>query len=139
MLYSSFPECELMRMALALFVTITTVLFTNGCGDAGKSANTKGQRTDQAVLASLVTEFADTGNNAMMSKYFKQGTKISQVEYKKYIKFNYKLEGNADISGDTAKATVKVMDANDGKEAGSKEWSFLKDGTIWKIQDAPLP
>jgi hypothetical protein len=126
-----------MRHVFSLFVTITTILVTVGCGGTDKSAN--GKLNDQALLASLVTEFADTGANYTMVKYFKQGTKISQLDYKKYIKFNYKLDGNADISGDTAKATVKVMDANDGKEAGSKEWSFLKDGTIWKIKDAPLP
>jgi len=126
-----------MRHVFSLFVTIATILVTVGCGGTDKSAN--GKLNDQALLASLVTEFADTGSNYTMAKYFTKGTKISQIEYKKYIKFSYKFEGNADISGDTAKATVKVMDANDGKEAGSKEWSFLKDGTIWKIKDAPLP
>jgi len=54
-----------MRHVFSLFVTIATILVTVGCGGTDKSAN--GKLNDQALLASLVTEFADTGSNYTMA------------------------------------------------------------------------
>ena len=92
-----------------------------------------------AKLASLVTEFADTGTNLTMRNYFAKGAKVSPAEHKKYIARSYKIEGSPKVDGDQAKASVKITGVDSGKEEGTLEWKFAKEKEIWKIAEAPLP
>jgi hypothetical protein len=112
------------------------VLVLAGC-DGGKGSGSGPD--DRQQLAALVTEFADTGSPATMQPYFVAGTKIGQAEFKKYVAHNYKVEGKPAIDGDSATANVKVMSANDGKDVGTREWAFVKEGNKWKLKSAPLP
>ncbi|HYW80950.1 MAG TPA: hypothetical protein VE890_15320, partial [Thermoguttaceae bacterium] len=45
----------------------------------------------------------------------------------------------ATVTGDTAKATITVTNADDGSVVGEVEWEFVKEGETWKIKSAPLP
>jgi len=109
-----------------------------GCGESKPVAG-NAQTNDTAKLASLVTEFADTGTNITMLNYFTKGAKISPAEHKKYVSFSYQLEGSPTVSGENAKGSVKILGVSSGKVEGTLEWKFAKEKDIWKIVEAPLP
>ncbi|MBU6295709.1 MAG: hypothetical protein KJS91_13590 [Planctomycetes bacterium] len=126
-----------MKMAfvsLAAVIAITLV----GCGEGANQGKANAQTNDAAKLASLVTEFADTGTNLTMKNYFSGGKTITPAEHKRYIGFSYQLEGSPAVSGDSAKANVKIT-PNEGSASATKEWLFALDKGTWKIKDAPLP
>jgi hypothetical protein len=130
----------IMRFVGAACLTAAGVFALVGCGGSGISKRGEvGVLDDRQQLAALVTEFADTATPASMLRYFVAGTKIGPADYKKYVAHNYKVEGKPAIDGDAATATVKVTTANDGREVGTKEWAFVKQGDKWKLKSAPLP
>jgi hypothetical protein len=121
-------------------LTASSLLALTGCGgSASTQRGTLVELNDGQQLASLVTEFADTGSPLTMVKHFVPGTRIGTAEYRKYIAHNYRVDGKPAIEGDSATATVKVMTANDGRDVGAKEWAFAKQGNKWKLKSAPLP
>jgi hypothetical protein len=129
-----------MRSILALGLTAASAAALVGCGEgSGTKRGVVVALDDNQKVTALVTEFADTGSHLTMVKYFVDGTKIGQAEYKKYIAYNYKVDGKPAIAGDSATAMVKVTSAKNEREVGAKEWQFVKQGDRWKLKSAPLP
>jgi len=129
-----------MRFVKAICLTAVSVITLVGCGEgSGTKRGAVVALDDHQKVTALVTEFADTGSHLTMVKYFVDGTRIGQSEYKKYIAYNYKVEGKPAIAGDSATAAVKVTSAKNEREVGTKEWQFVKNGDRWKLKSAPLP
>jgi len=129
-----------MRYTFTALLMASSVFALTGCGgSASTQRGTVADLNDSQQLASLVTEFADTGSPLTMVKHFVPGTRIGTADYRKYIAHNYRVDGKPAIEGDSAIATVKVMAATDGRDVGAKEWAFVKQGNKWKLKSAPLP
>jgi hypothetical protein len=126
-----------MRIVTAFFAAILSMMVA-GCGESANQGKTNTQTNDAAKLASLVTEFADTGSNQTMANYFTGGKKITPADHKKYISFSYQMEGTPSVSNGSAKGNVKISSNTDGTSS-TKEWEFAQDNGVWKIKDAPLP
>lgn len=128
-----------MRPAVLAGFLSVGLLCTAGCGGTASTALESVELDDYQKIASLVTEFNDTADYRGMARYFTPDNSIGGTEYKKYIAHTYQVEGKANVTGETATATVKVMKANEGPYVGSKEWAFVKQGNRWKLKSAPLP
>ena len=125
-----------MRMAASVTLVLGSVALV-GCGRSSIETNKVGD--DRTQLATLLTEFADTGSATTMKPYFAVGSKVSPAEHKKYVALVFEFDGKPEVNGNTATGTVKMRTSSDGKEMGSKEWTFVKEGDKWKIKSALLP
>jgi len=123
------------RQALLCLV----LLCIYGCGGSDGADKSIAKLNDSQQIKSLVTEFADTASPASMKKYFGPGQKIGKDEFKKFLSMTYKLNGTPTITGDTATGQVNMVGVNDGKDLGTKDWSFIKEGPSWKIKEAQVP
>ena len=95
---------------------------------------------DGNKIAALVDKMNDDSNTIPKLKAsFASGTAIGKKDVKTYPRFRYEIKGSPTVSGDSATATVEVS-AYSGNDAGrEKEWTFVKEGSDWKIKAAPLP
>ncbi len=63
-----------------------------------------------------------------------------KLDFKRYGQFSYWTDaGGPKISGDTATMMVTVRNEHTGEDAGKAEWTFVKEGSDWKVKLAPLP
>lgn len=60
------------------------------------------------------------------------------TEPRKFAKYDLEVKGDPRIDGDTATATITLLNGK-REEVGVQEWTFVRDGGEWKIKAAPLP
>jgi hypothetical protein len=121
-----------------LLVLPLLILLLGGCGSSqtahspldlgGADANQIGELIDMANEAK--------GNSVKMNAIFAKG--IQPPDPQRFNQYEYSLGGKPSVSGDTAKCTVRIDNCKSG-EVSHKEWTFVKEGDGWKIQDALLP
>lgn len=136
-----------MRISISI-LTLCMVIgpcLLSGCGDAP----TPGQEEDQQV-ATVVSGVNDAaGDEETFKSLFVSGN--APEDRSKYFSSAIEVVGTPEVTGDTAKAVVKISQGSSesegknsdpkAKDVGSGEvtWTLKKEGETWKIQDAPLP
>jgi hypothetical protein len=110
-----------------------------GCGGGG-AATGPGSEDDTFLVANLVSSLPDfaTQDYVRFSETFAEGSAPKQSEAKKYGKYFFLGDHTSvKIEGDTATITVTIQDG--GNDIGTQEWSLVKEDSVWKIKEAPLP
>ena len=95
--------------------------------------------TDPIQVGQFIASLDDVKNKPnILSGWFASGAAPPAAELKKYAKFTFRPNGKATISGETATAKVRVLDANE-KQVGEVEWTLVREGDRWKLKSAPVP
>ena len=122
--------------ALPVLAVALALLAGCGGGTEGKALDMGG--VDGSKVATVIEDFNDAvGNRKKLDALFAKGAKPSDT--KTLIKYTYSIVGKPSVSGTTATAKVRIDPTGGGPTLGEKEWSFEKDGDMWKIKSAPLP
>jgi hypothetical protein len=106
-----------------------------GCGSDTSKPPSFGSEDGKAI-AQLVSQFNEDKHEPNKLKKLFVGGK-SPADWKQFDKYDFQLDGNPKIEGDTATAILKKRDAANA-DAGSTTFTFAKDGGSWKIKTAPL-
>jgi hypothetical protein len=78
------------------------------------------------------------GDLQLVPRVFAPGSQPTKDALKRYAAYRY--QGSHVVqSGDSATVTVAITDAKTGNPAGEMQWTLVKVGEVWRIQDAPLP
>lgn len=124
-----------MILRLAMLLGLLGMIGCGG-GDPGKGADMGG--AEGKLVAEAVENLNDTaGNAAKFAKAFAKGS--APVAGKKYGGLAYYIVGKPVVTGEQATCKVRVEKAADGTSLGEQEWSFVKEGSDWKIKSAPIP
>lgn len=109
-----------------------------GCGSGGdKSLGPSYGSEDGRQISMLVSLVNDDKSTAgTLKRHFAAG---AAADYRKFPAYAFEVKGNPVIAGDTATATVALRTEIGDKDAGEKEWAFVKAGGEWKVKAAPLP
>src|SRR5437762_3304288 len=109
-----------------------------GCDSSvGKPPSLSGDAKADAALLSTLAE--DRANPKALARHFAQGAAPKPADLKRYAKYGFYLGGKPAVNGDTATLTVVIHDESAGKEVGKLDWTFVKEGSEWKLKSAPLP
>jgi hypothetical protein len=96
--------------------------------------------TDGTLVKQFVVSMADmTSQPNVLAAQFAPGAAPAAAELKKYEPYEFEVEGEPRIDGETCTAQVKVMKASGGETAGTVTWSFARADRGWKLREAPLP
>lgn len=110
---------------------------TLGCG--GTKTPSYGGEEGKSI-AQLVDKLIDDRNSQQrLASHFAKGSAPDAAKFKKFAPYAFEVVGDPVIEGANAKATVLVVKDSDRSEVGKKEWTFVKEGSGWKVKDAPLP
>ncbi len=117
-------------------LVLSLAALASGCGGESRMVSESDPRG--------ISDLMDTWNDAKMSlkaaeKCFVAGGAPAKAEFKKYGKYSYSLTSKANESSTTATVPVAIYDESGGKDAGKKDWTFVKEAEGWKIKSAPLP
>lgn len=107
-----------------------------GCG--GGAATVDMGSPEGKLVAEAIENLNDSAGNATkFGKAFAKGS--GPAAGKKYSGLGFYIVGKPTVSGDQATAKVRIEKLSDGSTVGEQEWSFVKEGSDWKIKTAPLP
>lgn len=129
-------------VAASLVVCAAFMSMVTGCGGSAAPVNKVAElNDDQKAIHGLVSGFADYASSAerVKSKFVK-GKAPKPAEVKKYASSSFSVLGEIVVSGDTATAPVEIIkyDANGvGAPPKTQTWKFQKEGSDWKIVEAP--
>jgi hypothetical protein len=117
-------------------VTLAIVILLGGCrSDAQKPLDLGSADANQ--IGQLIDEINEAkGNPKKLAALWAGNSQVPDA--RKLNAFDYSLGGRPRVHGDTATCAVRIDDSRTG-ETTQKEWSFVKQGNEWKIQNAPLP
>ncbi len=119
-----------------LFLATLAFLSFVGCSKPTPIGPSYGS-DDGKLIADVIDEFNDARSDQNSFSSLFTGKK--QWTAKKYDPFRFEIEGQPDVTSNSATARIKVLNDGDGKERGTQTWSFVKEGEKWKIKTAPLP
>ena len=129
----------------SIFWMVGLAITLTGCGpsDSAQGVKTVGQFDVDVIkvsgeLSKLVDKVQPSASSASeFGNLFVEPGKAPQdrTDYQKYL---FGVDQIPQLSGNTAKAAVKLGDKFGG-EFGSAEWTFTLVGQEWKIAAAPLP
>jgi hypothetical protein len=88
-------------------------------------------------IAKLVEELNEA--RAHPKQFEKMFSGKAPSNWKRFNEFQFDVDGSPSISNENATARVRIRSENDGSEKGVKEWTFIKEGSNWKIKSADLP
>jgi hypothetical protein len=92
---------------------------------------------DGTAVAQLVEELNENvGSPKRFADSFAKG---AAGDAKRFAGLSFYLIGKPAVSGPEATAKVSVRRLKDESEAGQTDWTFVKEGDLWKIKSAPLP
>lgn len=111
-------------------------LLVSGCGSDTPTPPNFGS-ADGTEIAKVIEEFNEAKTDP--KKIAEMFAAKPGADSKKYGKLMFELVDRPTINGNEATAKVAVLDDGTGNEQGTVTWAFLKDGSTWKIKDAPLP
>jgi len=119
-----------------MFAALTTVALIGGCSSDTQKPLDLGS-ADANQIGQLIDEINEAkGNPKRLAALW--AAKVQVPDAKKFTFFDYSLGGRPRVNGDSATCVVRIDDSRTG-ETSQKEWTFVKQGNEWKIQDAPLP
>lgn len=108
-----------------------------GCG-GGSSESVDMGSPEGKLIAECVENFNDsTGNVSKLKKSFTNGS--APTTAKKFAGLAFYVVGKPAVTGEQATCKVRVEKANNGNSLGEQDWSFVKEGSEWKIKSAPIP
>ena len=108
-----------------------------GCG-GGSSGSVDMGSPEGKLIAECVENFNDSaGNVAKLNKSFANGS--APTVAKKFAGLAFYVVGKPSVTGEQATCKVRVEKANNGNSLGEQDWSFVKEGSEWKIKSAPIP
>jgi hypothetical protein len=114
---------------------LAVCLLGAGCG-GGPSPPDYGSE-DGKQIARLVEELNEATSD---EKRFRQAFAGPAPKDRKHFNAHlFDVDGAPAVTGDSATARVKVRSDGEGKDRGTQEWTFVKEGGQWKIKSAPLP
>jgi hypothetical protein len=94
---------------------------------------------DQIQVGQFIASLDDVKKDPkLLAPWFAAGAAPPAAELRKFAKYTCQADGRPTVTGDTATAKVKVLDANE-HEVGQVEWTLVKEGGNWKLKSAPLP
>jgi len=105
-----------------------------GCGGSSDSV----KDDDSSSVRMFLDAYEDFCEPRLISRQFAAGKVPAKSELAKYAKYRLEVVGTPRVQGTTATAQVKLLDAK-GNEVATKEWTLIKDGLAWKLENAPLP
>ncbi len=122
----------ILRLAMMLcFLGLT------GCG-VGSSGSVDMGSPEGKLIAECVENFNDSsGNVSKLNKSFPNGS--APTAPKKFAGLAFYVVGKPSVTGEQATCKVRVEKANNGNLLGEQDWSFIKEGSEWKIKSAPIP
>lgn len=128
-------------MAASLVACATLLSVVTGCGGSAPPANKTAElNDDQKAIHGLVSGFADYSSSAdRLKSRFIKGKAPKPAEVKKYASSSFSVLGEIAVSGDSATAPVEVTkyDANGVGTSKTMTWKFQKEGSDWKLVEAP--
>lgn len=121
---------QLTRFGFAFSV----LAFLAGCSDsATKTFDSGGE--DANKIAIILGDIPDcSGNPKKIEKFIVKGGNTAEISAKAV---ELEIVGKPKVDGSSATCEVKVM-APGGSPLGQKTWNFVKEGSDWKIKDAPI-
>ena len=105
-------------------------------GCAGSSDSVKDD--DSSSVRMFLESYEDFREPRFIGRHFAKGKAPAKNELANYAKYSLEVVGTPRVQGTTATAQVKLLDAK-GNEVATKEWTLIKDGLAWKLENAPLP
>jgi hypothetical protein len=106
-----------------------------GCGPSGAANLPEG---DPKAIGDLIDNLNEVRTDPKrLAACFARGA--APKDLKRYAACEFYLGGKPSVSGDSATLTVSVRRQSDGGEAGTPEWTLVKEGSDWKLKSAPLP
>jgi len=117
------------------------LLLTAGCNDSAVAPVPLdfGGGDEGKQIAELVDRMNDQSNSVSRLKAsFATGTAIGYQATRQYPKYRYELKGTVSVNDNTASATIAI-EPHAGGTLVEKPWTFVKEGTAWKIKSAPMP
>lgn len=106
-----------------------------GCGSSSPAPPSFGGEDGRAI-ATLVAEFNEGKHDSAKLKKLFVGNTLP-TDWKQYDKYDFSLDGNPVLNGETGTATLKKRDHTNA-DAGSTTFTFVKDGPTWRIKTAPV-
>ena len=97
-----------------------------------------GSEDGQQIVALIDSLSDEAHDRTKLKSAFSSDCKLSPREMGRYTRYQYAFKGRPQINGNTATCTVVLTPITTGEDV-EKEWSFVKEGSQWKIQSAPLP
>jgi hypothetical protein len=108
-----------------------------GCGSSTQAPPDYGTQ-DGLEIAKVIDSVNDDKSSGRRFPGLFAGGNLPR-DYKQFSRYDFSLDGNPNVSGTTATATVKMRSESTSDDVGAKEWAFVKEGNAWKIRSAPLP
>jgi hypothetical protein len=107
-----------------------------GCGGPSGAAASP----EEARVLSFITSVPDfAGSPRTFVKDFTKGAAPPKAQLARYRGYNIDVVDGPDVAGETARATVKFLEASTDREAGTADWTLVREGEDWKLKSAPLP
>lgn len=105
------------------------------CGCCGTPRELPPNESALIQLASNVSDAALTED--AFNALFVTAPALDEAQRTEYSKHSYRVT-ETDIQGDTAVMTVNIVDPATDNVLATADWSCQRDGTDWKLVDAPL-
>lgn len=109
-----------------------------GCGGGSKDPVVY-EPSEEKEVEFRVSDTQDARSNPERYRaLFIEGSAPDDKLLAEHQKYTFYAE-SAEVSGDTATATVVAKDAETGDVKGTVQWKLQRVGEQWLISDAPLP
>lgn len=127
-----------MRTVAAPLVLGLSLIMLAGCG-GGEMQGPTHANDDLKQLHTLVNDLAESSGQDFNRRFTKAALPPRSAQTK-FRQLSFLFAGDPSITGNDATGKVKITSSNDPNKAlGEKDWKFVKEGTGWKIKEAPLP
>ncbi len=119
------------QRALSLALLVVAV----GCGQVEQDDS-----SEAGQVSLLISEVADAATKEQsLQALFAATAKPDKKQRQQYARFSYRPLETPVLAGDRATIKVRVRHARNDAEAGEMEWTAIKEGDAWKLEQAPLP
>jgi len=127
------------KLGLAMVVMVGLCI---GCGEQPSAPPVVGKPEDQtpAVQISLMMDELREAMDrpTQLPKLFAKG--VTPPPVAQLRRYDIRPSGQPSVSGETATLSILFAKEDDpNKTIAQKNWTFVQEGKMWKIKDAPLP
>jgi hypothetical protein len=99
-----------------------------------------GLDSDEGRIGVLVCDVNDARTEPkLLARYFAPDARPDRQLLSKLKKHSIAEVGKATVAGDQATTQVLVHDGATGKNIGTVEWTFVKQGDAWKVKSTSMP
>jgi hypothetical protein len=129
------PESGPLPWCLARRLWFLLMACAAGCGAAADV-----DATEQGKVSNLVSEVADAAaRDQSLQALFTTSSKPPKQLRQQYARYSFRALEPPVVEADKATIKVRVRHARNDAEAGEVEWTAVKEGDAWKLEQAPLP